>query len=147
MSERSKLASIGVSSVLCLVGYVANAAEPNHSLTEPRSPALRTIDLKAPLITSIFTAQQIDMLLANTGDPELEHVEVEASRINDVPFADRSASDAEVAFREVTRWVTPYPTALAAQVNAAPDHTDSYGAVPVAMAWYHPNFPAPFSQR
>jgi len=147
MSETNKLAVLGVSSLLCFVSSLANGAELRQSPVEPTARAQRTLDLKAPLITSIFTAQQIDMILANAVDVELEHVEVEASRINDVPFTDRSASGGEVAFREVTRWVTPYPTALAAQVNAPTDYTDSYRAVPTQMAWYMPNFPAPASQR
>jgi hypothetical protein len=147
MFERPNLARLSVSSLLCLLGFATNAAEPKESPVEPHATTPRSLDLKAPLLTSILSEQQIDMVLANTVDPELEHVEVEASRINDVPFSDRSASAGEVAFREVTRWFVPYPTTLAAQVNATPDFTDSYRAVPVQMAWYMPNFPGPASQR
>ena len=147
MSERTRFAVIGLSSLLCFSIGMANAAEPKATPNASPPREARTLDLKAPLITNLFTAQQIDWILSRAVDPELEHVEVEASRIEDVPFVDRSASDSEVVFREVAQWVAPYPTVLAAEVNHAPDVTDPYRPVPVSMGWYHPSFPTPYSQR
>jgi hypothetical protein len=109
--------------------------------------ASRSLDLRPPLITRIFTPQQIDMILARSIDPQLEYVEVEAARIDDVPFVDQSAQPMEAAFREVIGWFAPYPTVLAASVNAAPDATDPYRAVPISISAYHPSFPPPYSQR
>jgi hypothetical protein len=141
----SKLAIVGLGSVLLAGSLAANAVEPQQSAAMDSS-STRTLDLRAPQITSIFTAQQIEMILASTIDLELEGVEVEAARINDLPFEDNSASPGEVAFREVVRWVSPYPAALTAQVNPAPDFTDSYRPVPLEMSWYHASFRAPFDQ-
>jgi hypothetical protein len=139
----SKLAIAGLGSVLLAGSFAAHAAEPRQSATA----TARTLDLTAPLITSIFTPQQIDMILASTFDLELEHVEVEAARINDLPLEDNSASTGEVVFREVVRWFSPYPATLTAQVNPTPDFTDSYRPVPLSMSWYHASFRAPFDQQ
>jgi hypothetical protein len=137
MYGTSKLAIVGLGFVLLAGSFKVNA-EPEQT---------RPLDLKAPLITSIFTAQQIDMILASTLDLDLEGVEVEAARITDLPFEDNSASAGEVAFREVVRWVSPYPATLTAQVNPAPDFKDSYRPVPLEMSWYHASFRAPFDQQ
>jgi hypothetical protein len=142
----SKLAIAGLGFVLLAGSFAANAAEPASSAAR-NSSATRSLDLKPPLITSIFTAQQIEMILANTVDLELERVEVEAARISDLSFQDNSASLGEVAFREVVRWVSPYPAALTAHANPVPDFTDSYRPVPLEMSWYHASFRAPFDQQ
>jgi hypothetical protein len=142
----SKLAMAGLAFVLLAGSPAANAAETAPSAAVNPSSA-RPLDLKAPLITSIFTAQQIEMILASTIDLELERVEVEAARIDDLAFEDNSASPGEVAFREVIRWMAPYPATLTAQVNPVPDFTDSYRPVPLEMSWYHASFRAPFDQQ
>ena len=142
MSCTSKRSVAGLGCALLAASFAAQAAGPSASLTSSR-----TLDLKAPLITSIFTPQQIEMILANTIDLELAHVEVQAARINDIPFEDNSASTGEVVFREVVRWMSPYPAGLTAQVNPTPDFTDSYRPVPLEMSWYHASFRAPFDQQ
>jgi hypothetical protein len=143
----SKLATAGLTFVLLTGSFAPNATETAPSAAAMNSPSVRTLDLKPPLITSIFTAQQIEMILANTIDLELERVEVEAARIDDLAFEDNSASTGEVVFREVVRWMAPYPAALTAQVNPVPDFTDSYRPVPLEMSWYHASFRAPFDQQ
>jgi hypothetical protein len=140
----SKLASLGVGAVILGASLNVYATDPPQR-DDAKPP--RMLDLKAPAISKIFTPQQIEMILARASEPELEHVEVEASRIADVPFIDRSASAPESVFKEVVRWFTPYPTLLAGQVNASPDATDPQRAPPMLLSSYHPSFPAPYSQR
>ena len=141
----SKLASF-VLGVILSAPIGAYAADPQPTRGVAKATSL-PLDLKAPSVTRIFTVQQIEMILARATDPELEHVEVEASRIADVPFVDRSASGTEVAFKEVIRWFTPYPTMLASQVNANPDATDPQRAPPLLLSAYHASFSPPYSQR
>jgi hypothetical protein len=145
----AKLAPFGGTLILAAT-FAAHATDVATSPREsPANPAhaTRTLDLKPPQITRIFTAQQIDMILARATDPALEHVEVEAPRIGDLPLRDNSASTLEVAFKEVIRWLAPYPTVLAARVNAAPDATDPYRPVPVSLSSYHASFAPPYNQR
>lgn len=104
-------------------------------------------DLRAPPISRIFTPQQIDLILARTLDPDLESVHVEAPRIGDLPLTDKSASVPEATFREVVRWLAPYPSTMAANVNAAPDVTSPYRPVPASLAWYHAGQTSPYSRR
>ena len=141
----SKLASFGVGALILGASLHAYATDPPARKDTPVTH--RSLDLKAPSITRIFTQQQIELILARATDPELEHVEVEASRIADMPFVDRSASGTEVAFKEVVRWFTPYPTAFASQVNASPDATDPQKAPPLLLSSYHASFSPPYSQR
>jgi hypothetical protein len=146
----SKLTSFGVGLLVMTANSAAQAdneaAEPTQARTQS-AYAARSMDLTPPQITRIFTIQQIDMILARAVDPDLEHVEVEATRIGDLPLQDNSASAPRVVFDTVVRWLAPYPTTLAAQVNAAPDFTDSYRPVPVSMSSYHASFAPPYSQR
>jgi hypothetical protein len=146
MIRTSKLAPLA-SGVLALATMTtAHANETMQTPVEPASPA-RALDLKPPQITKIFSAQQIAMILASAVDPELEHVEVEATRIEDLPLRDKSDAPLEAAFKSVVRWLAPYPTSLAAQVNAAPDATSPYRPVPVSMSSYHASFAPAYSQR
>ena len=146
MSGMWKLASCGVGALILGASLNAHATDPQPAHDGTKA-ANRSLDLRAPSITRLFTAQQIEMILARATDPELEHVEVEASRIADMPFVDRSASGTEVAFKEVVRWFTPYPTVLASQVNANPDATDPQRPPPLLLSSYHASFSPPYSQR
>jgi hypothetical protein len=136
-----------IATALIAAGLIATSATHSAEVAAESKGASRSLDLRPPLITRIFTPQQIDMILARSIDPQLEYVEVEAARIDDVPFVDQSARPVEAAFKEVIRWFAPYPTVLAASVNAAPDATDPYRAVPISISAYHPSFPPPYSQR
>lgn len=146
MIGMSKLASFGVGALVLGTSLNAHAADPRPAHEGTKATA-RSLDLKAPSITRLFTSQQIEMILARATDPELEHVEVEASRIADLPFVDRSASGTEVVANEVIRWFTPYPTVFASQVNASPDATDPQRPAPVLLSSYHASFSPPYSQR
>jgi len=132
-----------------IVGIAVSMAATGAQSSEPTSePATRSkLDLTTPLISRIFTPQQIDMILARTVDPDLESVQVEAPRIGDLPLEDKSASVPEATFKEVVRWFAPYPTAMAANVNAAPDVTSPTRPVPASLAWYHAGQALPYSQR
>ena len=148
---------LGVGALIVSVSLNAYAADPRSTRedtkTTQRSPDTThlksdlKLDLRTPSITRIFTQQQIEMVLARATDPELEHVEVEASRISDVPFVDNSASGTQAAFKEVVRWFAPYPTTRAAQVNASPDATAPYRPAPILLSAYHASFSPPYSQR
>jgi hypothetical protein len=139
MNCPSKVASLIVG---IAVSIAAQAGEP-----ATRSKLDSKLDLRAPPISRIFTPQQIDLILARTIDPDLESVQVEASRISDLPLTDKSASVPEAAFKEVVRWLAPYPTAIAANANATPDATSPSRPVPVSIAWYHAGQTQPYSQR
>jgi len=148
----SKLASLGmglltISARVIATGLIATSVTHAADFAAESNGASRSLDLRPPLITKICPPQQIDMILARSIDPQLEYVEVEAARIDDLPFVDESAQPIEAAFKEVIRWFAPYPTVLAATVNAAPDATDPHRAVPVSISSYHPSFPPPYSQR
>ena len=140
------MSKLGVGALILSASLTAYAADPQPPREDTKATH-RSLDLRAPPITRIFTQRQIEMILARATDPELEHVEVEASRIADLPFVDRSASPAEAAFKEVVRWFNPYPTTLAAQVNASPDATAPDRPPPLMLSAYHPSFPPPYSQR
>jgi hypothetical protein len=138
MNRHSKVAPL-------ILGFALSLAATGVQSSEPATRS--KLDLRAPPISRIFTPQQIDMILARTVDPDLEGVQVEAPRIGDLPLEDKSASAPEATFKEVVRWVAPYPTAMAANINAAPDVTSPYRPVPASLAWYHAGQTAPFSQR
>ena len=143
---RSTLASLGIGALAFAWTLTSPAAEPQSVQAKP-TQTTRALDLKPPLIGRIFTVQQIDTILARTGDPELEHIEVEAPRIGDLPLNDKSASLSSVVFKEVVRWLLPYPSVRSAQVNRSPDITDSYRPVPVSLSSYHASFPPPYNQH
>jgi len=105
------------------------------------------MDLTAPQIGKLFSLAQINAILARAVDPELEHVEVEAQRVEDVPFRDRSATPGEAVLRTVANLLTPYPASVSGVVNAKADVTDSYRPAPVSISAYSPSFPVPMSQR
>jgi hypothetical protein len=128
-----------------VIGLAASIAAVSTQASEPATRS--KLDLTAPPISRIFTPQQIDLILARTLDPDLESVQVEAPRIGDLPLTDKSASIPEAAFKEVVRWLAPYPTAVAANVNAAPDVTSPSRPVPVSLAWYHAGQTPPYGQR
>ena len=140
----SKLASFGIGVALFAASIEGYAAESQPTSAKSGT---RGLDLKVPSITRIFTPQQIEMILARATAPELEHVEVEASRISDVPFRDKSASSSEAMFEEVVRWFVPYPDTAASQINARLDMTEPQRPVPISLSSYHASFPPPYSQR
>jgi len=107
----------------------------------------QTLDLRAPDVTVLLTETEIWAALVRSIDRELERIEVEAQRIDDAPFTDRSGGNVELVFREVLSWLAPYPAALVANVNATPDATDSYRPTPAMMGLYHASFAPPASQR
>lgn len=135
------------SKVACLILGIAVSIAAQAG--EPATPSKldSKLDLRAPPISRIFTPQQIELILARTIDPDLESVQVEASRIGDLPLTDKSASVQEAVFKEVVRWFAPYPTVVAANVNSTPDATSPSRAVPVSLAWYHAGQTQPYSQR
>jgi hypothetical protein len=145
---RTKVITAGCIFATAAFSFAVQAAEP----AEPASslPSLRTpsqqLDLKAPEVTRIFSMEQINAVLGRATDPALEHVEVEASRIGDLPLEDNSASTAEVVFRSVMRWFVPSQS-YAANVNMAPDVTDPFRPAPLMQANYHASFAPPASSR
>lgn len=129
------------------VGAIAaHAAEPLSSAHRSAASASRTLDLKLAPLSRIFTPAQIDAVLSRAVAVELEHVEVEASRIGDLPLRDKSASGVETVFKTVVRTLAPSPV-YAARVNYMPDVTDPYRPTPVSLSMYHASFPPPYSQR
>lgn len=140
MNRPSKVASLIVGIAVSIAATSAHASEPAI-----RSKPDSKLDLRAPSISRIFTPQQIDLVLARTIDPDVEGVQVEAPRIGDLPLTDKSASVPAAAFKEVVRWLAPYPTAVAA--NAAPDATSPSRPVLTSVAWYHAGQIQPYSQR
>ena len=138
MNRPSKIASL-------LCAFAISSVATGVESSEPATGA--KLDLSAPPISRIFTAQQIDLILARTVDPDLEGVQVEASRIGDLPLEDKSASIPEATFKEVVRWFAPYPSVMAANINASPDATAPYRSAPASPAWYHAGQTSPYSQR
>lgn len=110
-----------------------------------RQSAPKKLDLTPPSLLRIATAEQINQVLSRAVDPQLERIEVEAPRLNDLPFVDRSNSPVQTVFDTVVHWLGP-STQYASRVNYALD-SDSYRPVPLAMSSYHPNFPPPYAQR
>lgn len=127
-----------------MTALAVQAAEPVRDSAR-ENPVVRPLDLKLAPLSRLFTPRQIDTVLART-HPELENVEVQATRLNDVPFRDNSASTAETAFTSVVRWLTP-SSLYASNVNYTPDATDPYRPTSMLASSYHPSFAPPYSQH
>jgi hypothetical protein len=142
---RTNVLTAGCVFAMGTVSFAVQAADPAASRST--APAeTRSLDLKAPQLTRIFSIEQINAILSRATDPALEHVEVEASRIGDVPITDNSASDVDVVFKSVVRWFVP-SSRYAARVNLSPDATDPLRPAPLMQANYHASFAPPLSQR
>jgi hypothetical protein len=111
-----------------------SAAEiaPTHDASS-HEPAL---DLKAPDIHRIFSPAQIDAVLREATDPALEHIEVEALRLGDLPLKDNSASAAETVARTVAWLFLPHAV-FGATEHAPTDATDPYLPPPYVPALHH----------
>lgn len=72
-------------SALATLASPAEAAELDPSADPPES--VRTLDLRIPSITEIYTPEQITALLAQTHDPDIDEVEVEGHREPPAPAA------------------------------------------------------------
>ena len=56
------------------------AEEPAASSDPPQTSAPRTLDLRIPSITSLYTPEQIAAILEKARDPDMDEVEVEGRR-------------------------------------------------------------------
>lgn len=136
--------------VMMMTALSAQAAESLRDSASQDSASqqalARPLDLKLAPLSHIFTPQQIDAVLSRAVDPALESVEVEATRLRDLPFQDNSASVAQTTFNTVVRWLTP-SSLYASNVNDTPDATNPFRPAPVLASSYHASFPPPYSQR
>ena len=139
------LKALGYVITLALITITAQAADRSEQ-PNPAPTTSNHLDLRAPELTRIFSLAQINAILSRAVDPALEHVEVEALRLGDLPFEDNSASDGEVVFQSIARWLAP-SQAYAANVNVTPDATDPYRPAPMVQTNYHASFSPPASQR
>jgi len=130
--------------VISMTALTAQAAEPAAN-SAARKDTPRSLDLKLGPLSRIFTSQQIDAVLSRATDPALENVEVEAPRLTDLPYRDRSASTGETVFKSVVSWLAP-SSLYAANANYTPDATAPLRPPMMASA-YHASFPPPYSQR
>jgi hypothetical protein len=142
---RTKVMMSGYVFALAILSFAVQAAEPTSSRSIANGQT-QPLDLKAPEVTRIFSVEQINAILSRATDPALEHVEVEAPRIGDLPMNDNSASTAEVVFKSMMRWFVP-SNSYAANVNIAPDVTAPFRPAPLMQASYHASFAPPVSQR
>jgi hypothetical protein len=117
-----------------------SAAESAPTRANPTPP--RALDLQAPKIGKIFSLAQINAVLSRAVDPSLEHVEVEALRLGDLPLEDNSASPAESIARTVA-WLFLPASTIAAVERPAPDATYSHRPDPFLEANYHASFDQP----
>ena len=131
--------------VMATVALAAQAAEPARDSASQQQVAPR-LDLKLGPLSRIFSSQEIDAVLSRAVDPELERVQVEAPRLNDLPFHDRSASTGDTVFKSVVRWMAP-SSLYASNVNYMPDATDPSRPPPLMASTYHASFSPPYSQR
>lgn len=128
--------AIIVTAVLPCALHAAESAPTRTDSTTQR------LDLKAPEIGRIFTLAQINAVLSRAVDPSLEHVQVEALRLGDLPFADSNASPTANIARTVV-WLFAPSTAFAAVEQAAPDATYSHRPPPALQALHHASFDQP----
>lgn len=119
-----------------------NAAESAPSRPNSMPQQQRTLDLRAPEIGKIFSLAQISAVLKQAVDPELEYVQVEASRLGDVPFADSAASPGADVARTVAWLLAPSPTFFAVE-RGAPDATYSLRPPPALQVNHHAAFDPP----
>ncbi len=125
----------------------ANAVLPCASLaaetapTRPSPTTQRPLDLRAPQIGKIFSLEEINAVLSRAADPSLEHVEVEALPLPDLPMVD-SLPPAERLAQTVTWLFAPSATFEAIR-RAAPDATYSHRPPPALQANYHASFAPP----
>lgn len=122
----------------------AEGEPERNQRTEPRSAT--TLDLAAPDIREIFSDSQIEIPLGQSDHYNLEHLEVEALRLDDLPLQDRSASAFQTLVSVALWLITPSPT-LAWRMNSAPDATDPQRPPPAIQSLHHPSFPPPESRR
>lgn len=127
------LAICGLWLALCPVPCSLWAAEAAST----RAGNQRPLDLKAPQIGQIFSFEQIDAALRRAA--ELERIEVEATRLDGVPFQDRSTSPLLAAARTAAWLVTP-STIFASRVNTLPAAMYSHRPEPFLQANYWPSF-------
>jgi|GEM_PF-5823544 hypothetical protein len=128
------------SAVMAALAVLPFALEANESARAPQAQS-RKLDLKASDIRKIFSSEQIDAVLRQAKDPTLEHIEVEALPLDDLPLRDKSAPIFERALRRGLGWIAP------SELAAAGPPTDDDRPPPFAQTMYHPSFPRPASQR
>lgn len=131
--------------MLGLAGLSALALSPSGYSAEQRTqetvvlaaatePRTKPLDLRAPDITKIFTAQQIDRVLRATRDPDtIEEVEVERERGKEIPSATPDIPPGILSpfwalMNPLQAWriLAPLPPDQAKRAGAPRDATDSY---------------------
>jgi hypothetical protein len=129
---RHTLATVGLTLVLGALPCLLYAAE---TATAAARTGERTLDLRAPEIGRIFSPEQINAVLSQV----VERIEVAATRLDGLPFEDRSDSPVEAAAKTVSWLITPSPT-FATRMNNTPDPTYSHRPEPFLQANYHASF-------
>jgi hypothetical protein len=128
-----KLGTVGLIAALVFAGD-GLAADLS---VQPQAAHESALDLSAPDIRRIFTLEQINAVLARAIDPALEHIEVEALPLGDLPLEDRSATATETIASTVV-WLLFGP-----RVNPTPDATDPQRPAPTLQALHHAAFDPP----
>jgi hypothetical protein len=124
--------TVGVMTASAAASYAFGAEQ-----TAERQPVPAALDLKAPKIGEIFTPEQIEAVLARAIDPALEHIEVEALPLGDLPLEDEGAALAEEVARTVA-WLI-----FGSRANPVPDATDSHRPPPPLATNYNAAFKSP----
>ncbi|HEY8540482.1 MAG TPA: hypothetical protein VIL28_16590 [Steroidobacteraceae bacterium] len=104
--------------VLFLLAVLPSALRADEPTPEPATEK-RKLDLKAPDIRKIFSPEQIDAVLSEAKDPTLEHIEVEALPLDDLPQRDTGDPAAERILRRGLSWIAPREN----RVSRPPDAT------------------------
>jgi hypothetical protein len=132
-----------MSKTIVTAGWILALTFPCASLAAEHTPeridaqSKRTLDLKAPEIGRIFSPQQINAVLARATDPALENVEVEALRLDDLPFKDRSASPTQSVAR------TAFWLLFGTRPNPTRDAADADRPAPYLQTNHHAAFDTP----
>jgi hypothetical protein len=119
---------------------MAIAATPCGAIGAESTPARErpaALELKAPKIHEVFTPEQIEAVLARAIDPALEHIEVHALPLGDLPLEDESTALSEDVARTVA-WLL-----FGSRANPAPDATDSHRPPPALATNYNAAFNSP----